>query len=92
MAQSFSCRCPERRKPAKERAWVVVQRNGNASAFNGYRWQYSDWSLIWCQGCHALGRTKAAFVEQLKNGVIDTATEPLHKDSYKGRSTARDVR
>jgi hypothetical protein len=47
--------------------WAVVQRKGNASAFNGYRWQPSDYSQVSCNapGCHRSWRTKAAYVDQL---------------------------
>lgn len=78
MAQSFNCHCPERKKPVKERAWVVVDRMCNHSAFNGYQYTASDWSLIWCKGCHALGRTKAGYVVDLPNGEIDPHTPPIH--------------
>lgn len=47
--------------------WVVIQRNMNASAFNGYRPQYSDWSCLRCDspGCGRVWRTKAAYVDNL---------------------------
>ena len=70
MAVSFGCKCAERKKPAKKRNWVVIQRRGNASAFNGYRWQGSDYSLVYCNNCKALGRTKASYVSALKDGDI----------------------
>jgi hypothetical protein len=48
--------------------WAVVQRKGNASAFNGYHWQDSDYSQVICQapGCQrGSWRTRAAYVDQL---------------------------
>lgn len=78
MSVSFNCHCPERSKPVEERAWVVVARKCNHSAFNGWRWTPSDWSEIWCRGCHAVGRTKAKYVDSLKDGEIDPHTPPLH--------------
>lgn len=78
MSQSFNCHCPERKKPVKDRAWVVVQRQCNHSAFSGYAYTPSDWSCIWCKGCHALGRTKAKYVSLLKDGPVDPHTPPIH--------------
>ena len=46
-------------------SWVVVQRNGNASAFNGYHWTYSDYSGVRCTRCRRYWRTKAAYVDTL---------------------------
>lgn len=48
-------------------SWVVVERNYNRSAFNGYRRTYSDYSLVRCtaSGCHGVWRTKAKFVNSL---------------------------
>lgn len=48
--------------------WVVTMRNGNASAFNGYRWTPSAYSEVRCTapGCeHGPWRTKAAYVRDL---------------------------
>jgi hypothetical protein len=45
--------------------WVVVQRHGNASAFNGYRWQDSGYSSVRCLGCGRYWRTRASYVESL---------------------------
>ena len=70
MSVSFGCKCPERRKPAASRRWVVLQRCCNHSAFNGYRWTPSDYSCIYCLTCHAIGRTKARYVEFLRDGSI----------------------
>lgn len=65
MSQSFSCHCPERRKPIAERAWYVTQRYCNHSAFNGYHETYSDYSTVVCAACLTVGRTKAHYVGKL---------------------------
>jgi hypothetical protein len=57
--------CPERAKPAGDRAWEVWARFCNHSAFNGYHETSSDWSSIYCKTCGALGRTKAGYVHVL---------------------------
>lgn len=50
---------------------AVIQRHGNASAFNGYRWQPSDYSAVIClaPGCGQVWRTKGRFVEDLPDVV-----------------------
>lgn len=68
MSQGVSCKCPEHKKPAAERNWVVLQRNGNCSAFNGYRWQSSDYSCVQCHVCGMTWRTNAKFVDNLRDG------------------------
>jgi hypothetical protein len=45
--------------------WRVIQRHGNASAFNGYHWTPSDYSSVRCTHCWRVWRTKAAYVEEL---------------------------
>lgn len=47
--------------------WVVLQREGNASAFNGYHWQRSAYSMVMCTlpGCDRAWRTRAAYVATL---------------------------
>ena len=70
MAVSFGCKCDERAKPIRERNWRVIHRLCNYSAFSGYRWTPSDWSLIKCFTCGALGRTKAKYVERLRDGRL----------------------
>jgi len=71
MSVSFGCRCPERQKPVIQRNWVVLVRKGNYSAFNGYRFTPSDYSEVYCKSCHAIGRTKAKYVDLLPDGEID---------------------
>lgn len=58
-AQASTCRREHRDD------WVVLQRNGNASAFNGYRWQWSAYSAVQCRKCFRWWRTKAAYVADL---------------------------
>jgi len=47
--------------------WWVYQRNGNASAFSGYHWTYSDYSGVKCEypRCRRRWRTKAAYTNML---------------------------
>jgi hypothetical protein len=47
--------------------WVVLQRECNYSAFNGYRYTPSDYSTVACHapGCGRAWRTKAAYVGAL---------------------------
>ena len=81
MSGGVACKCAERHEPltypgpipgagmggrnAVPRLWRVWQRNGNASAFNGYQWQYSDYSCLMCIRCGAIWRTKAGYVPHL---------------------------
>lgn len=67
MSTSFGCKCPERQKPTDARNWVVLSRNCNYSAFNGYHKTYSEYSTVSCLSCRAVGRTKAGFVHSLKD-------------------------
>lgn len=53
------------RNPAHRASWVVLQREGNRSAFNGYRWTPSPYSEVRCTEGGALWRTKAAYVGEL---------------------------
>lgn len=53
---------------------AVVARNCNHSAFNGYHWTPSDYSLLVCMAtprCRAIWRTKAAYVDLLPNAPAD---------------------
>ena len=71
MAVSFGCKCPERDKPVADRAWVVIDRRCHHSAFSGYHRTPSDYSTVHCRCCRAVGRTKAAYVDQLPDGTFD---------------------
>ena len=54
--------------------WVVLQRECNYSAFNGYRYTPSDYSAVACRapGCGRVWRTKAAYV----GGLPDAKGRP----------------
>jgi len=69
MSVSFSCHCEERKKPVKQRNWIVRHRRVHHSAFSGYRPTYTDYSLVQCLNCMATGRTKARYVSELKDKV-----------------------
>lgn len=45
--------------------WAVMVRNANYSAFNGYHYTPSDYSLVRCGTCGAHWRTKAGYVATL---------------------------
>lgn len=53
------------RNPAHRSTWVVVDRECNYSAFNGYRQTPSAYSLIRCGEGGAMWRTKAGYVDDL---------------------------
>lgn len=74
-----ACFCEERSKPVDNRKWVVRDRHCNHSAFNGYRYTPSDYSSVVCYGCGATWRTKAAYVDSLRN----ESTEELRTGVYK---------
>jgi hypothetical protein len=48
-------------------SWVVVARNCNHSAFNGYRYTPSDYSGVKCLDCGRYWRTRAEYVIALPN-------------------------
>ena len=68
MSGGWACGCPEWDRPLNKRRWVVVHRKCNFSAFNGYRRTPSDYSRLQCRGCRRTWRTKARYVDQLKDG------------------------
>lgn len=45
--------------------WAVIVRNGNYSAYSGYRFTPSDYSSVRCGTCHRVWRTKAGYVASL---------------------------
>ena len=61
------CRC----SPPDRSRWVVLQRRGHHSAFNGYRRTPSEYSSVVCLGCGAIWRTKAAYVLGLPDAPAD---------------------
>lgn len=60
---AFYCQC-EKLDRSK---WRVIQRNCNHSAFNGYRETPSDYSSVTCLDCGRVWRTKAKYVDQLRD-------------------------
>lgn len=76
MSARVSCKCirqlsfRETRSIFRKQNWVVIQRNSNQSAFNGYRRTPSDYSEIQCRACRAIWRTKAKYVEYLTSGGL----------------------
>ena len=46
---------------------VVRQRNCNHSAFSGYHWTPSDYSTVVCLKCHYPWRSKARYVDYLRD-------------------------
>lgn len=68
MSQGAACKCPESKKPAAQRHWVVLQRNSRCSAFDGYRSMFSAYSAVQCHECGAVWRTKADYVHTLVDG------------------------
>lgn len=61
------CKCSEAKKPIEKRDWIVIQYKSNRSAFNGYRRVNSEYSCINCLKCNFTWRTKAKYVDVLKN-------------------------
>lgn len=59
----MSCRCDNRD------AWAVVHYHCNFSAFNGYHYTPSDYSLVQCGRCGARWRTKAKYVDSLPSST-----------------------
>lgn len=64
------CTCDERKKPIAERAWFVLDRLCNHSAFNGYRRTPSEYSAVCCRGCRSIWRTRADYVAKLPDGTL----------------------
>lgn len=70
------CKChgPHCLRMAK---WVVVQRLCNFSAFNGYKYQASDYSGVRCLRCGQFWRTKAKYVYRLRNATGEEARRAI---------------
>lgn len=62
--------------------WRVLTREGNYSAFNGYRFTPSNYSSVTCIRCHCVWRTKAPYVAQLVDATLAERgiKAPLTKD------------
>lgn len=56
------CRCEDHSREG----WRIVHYRSNYSAFNGYKYAPSAYSLVQCLTCGARWRTKAAYVEMLE--------------------------
>ncbi len=52
-------------KKEHQKHWVVLKRNYQESAFNGYHREYTDRSTVMCPLCYRVWRTKAAYVRSL---------------------------
>jgi len=65
MSAHNKCTCGRKRNDHSD--LVVVMRNCNYSAFNGYHHTYSDYSAVRCTrpGCEGSWRTKARYVYSL---------------------------
>jgi hypothetical protein len=66
-----SCKCSEKKKPIKERGWVVTERqscDGKPSKLSTV-FCYSCLAVC-CYSCLAVWRTKAAYVRKLSNGGV----------------------
>ena len=63
------CACPENKQTKwRTKFWRTVHLLCNYSAFNGYRYTPSRYSLVHCRDCGALWRTTAKYVDQLEDG------------------------
>jgi hypothetical protein len=69
MSGGTVCRCPEAKKPIKDRRWYVYQRHCNHSAFSGYKETRSQYSGLCCDKCRAHWRTKADYVHDLADAT-----------------------
>jgi len=58
VSQGHACRC-------KAPLWHVAMRKHNRSAFSGYWYTPSAYSLVACLNCNATWRTKARYVDKL---------------------------
>lgn len=70
MSGGACCKCPSVTDEYRRQHWRVWQRRCNYSAFNSHRYTPSAWSLVCCLICSALWRTKARYVDQLKDGSL----------------------
>lgn len=71
MSAHIACTCGRKRGDRSD--LVVIERNCNHSAFNGYHYTPSDYSEIMCMrpGCVGMWRTKAEYADTLPNGKIE---------------------
>ncbi len=71
MSGGPACSCEERKKPVRDRNWMVTMRRYNCSAFNGYHETSSEYSEVWCLSCSTHWRTKAGYVAQTPAAPAD---------------------
>lgn len=71
MSGGNTCQCPEAKKPLADRRWYVTARHCNYSAFNGYHYTPSDYSEVRCSCCRCSWRTKAQYVNRLRDAHWD---------------------
>jgi hypothetical protein len=75
MSGGKACACAEKLEPIHPlgrttrpgRLWRVLDRHCNHSAFNGYHRTWSAYSALQCLRCGRVWRTKAAYVDLLKD-------------------------
>ncbi len=65
MSGHTKCECGRKRNDHED--LVVIARNENHSAFNGYKRTWSEYSHVRCTrpGCYGDWRTKAKYVDHL---------------------------
>lgn len=69
MSAGVCCVCPGTLRVKKQK-WEVIGYRFNRSAFRGYRYTSSDYSLVQCSVCGRAWRTKAGYVETLDRQVV----------------------
>ena len=72
MSAHIKCSCGREKRDHSD--LVVVKRNFNRSAFNGYRYTPSDYSLVKCTrpGCFGMWRSKSRYVDTLPDAPQET--------------------
>jgi hypothetical protein len=63
--RGIACGCPERKKPAQDRKWVITQYRWNSGAFTAGEGEWSSYSSVRCLMCGGMMRTKARYVDKL---------------------------
>jgi len=58
-------------------AWVVIERERNYSIFHCGHYQASDYSLVRCLECGKFWRTKAKYVDTLKDATEEEALRAI---------------
>jgi len=61
------CECPNKLKNKPHPRWLVVKRKWNDSTFIPNGGKPSDYSTVTCVDCNAVWRTKALYVDKLKD-------------------------